>query len=474
MIDIATYFYRAPGYDNCATTETNVVTARRPRYMPLGTRDLTAGVDFAGYFNDDGRWIGSTAPIGFLSSGSAPVYTDLSIGAVTFTPTVIPIDDLYITEINGVIFTYGYDASLSYPDTADWYGVNVAVQMYRATVCNPWRITSAAPELNRVEYSRNGREYTFNVRITVDQLQPRIVPGSATLGNPGGTLSYDAAVTPATLHIEAAGSASTVSSFTPLITGNGARSHIYNATFTHTFATRSGGPLRLRVVDTLGRSSVWHRVPFKPVGAIDFSYPNGTTVPPTVTEVNSGDEFTLDSAPSFDPDGDIVETVWEALFASERDPDTGEPLYDAAADDFFGIDSTAIRTWLYLTEAGDYRIRLMLRDNDGFSNAYYVPQPSGYPPARYPTLMFRVVGGPFGSFVDGTAGVLYTAVNEDTGVRVSRFLNGAASRELLARIDDAHSPSIYQDSTRTIHLGLRRSDDVYVTLKSTDDGRTFN
>jgi hypothetical protein len=80
----------------------------------------------------------------------------------------------------------------------------------------------------------------------------------------------------------------------------------------------------------------------------------------------------------------------------------------------------------------------------------------------------------FGSFIDRT-GTLYSAVNEGNNVRVSRFKQGVASRELLALVPNAKNPSLALVSARGTQLLSYedRSDGAQKLVRSTDGGRTF-
>ena len=79
----------------------------------------------------------------------------------------------------------------------------------------------------------------------------------------------------------------------------------------------------------------------------------------------------------------------------------------------------------------------------------------------------------FGSLTDAT-GVLFSAVNEGSGVRVSKFKTGAASRELLALVADAKNPSIYKDTKNGLHLAYEdRTDSATKKIRSLDGGVTF-
>jgi len=80
----------------------------------------------------------------------------------------------------------------------------------------------------------------------------------------------------------------------------------------------------------------------------------------------------------------------------------------------------------------------------------------------------------FGSFID-EMGVLHSAVNEATGVRISRFPDGAASRELLALIADAKNASYKYERATNIHLLSyeSRTTGEHVLTTSRNGGRNF-
>ena len=81
-------------------------------------------------------------------------------------------------------------------------------------------------------------------------------------------------------------------------------------------------------------------------------------------------------------------------------------------------------------------------------------------------------------------GVMFSAVKEATGVRVSRFPNGTASRELLALVPNLSSPSLWQHNTQagvhqesegTIYLlGKDATANIWKMFVSDDDGESFD
>jgi len=81
----------------------------------------------------------------------------------------------------------------------------------------------------------------------------------------------------------------------------------------------------------------------------------------------------------------------------------------------------------------------------------------------------------FGTFIDAM-GVLHTAVNEDDGVRISRFPSGASSRELLALIPDAKGASYKYERATNVHLlsYQSRTTGEHVLTTSRDGGRNFS
>lgn len=80
----------------------------------------------------------------------------------------------------------------------------------------------------------------------------------------------------------------------------------------------------------------------------------------------------------------------------------------------------------------------------------------------------------FGSFVDAF-GTTYTAVNDGDNVQVSKFRTPTAARELLALVEDAKNPSLFQHDNGEIVLGItRKSGGDFVRALSTDFGETFS
>ena len=81
-------------------------------------------------------------------------------------------------------------------------------------------------------------------------------------------------------------------------------------------------------------------------------------------------------------------------------------------------------------------------------------------------------------------GVMFSAVKESTGVRVSRFPNGTASREKLALVPNLSSPSLWQHNTQagehqesegTIYLlGKDATANIWKMFVSDGDGESFD
>ncbi len=189
---------------------------------------------------------------------------------------------------------------------------------------------------------------------------------------------------------------------------------------------------------------------------------------PTVTQDISVDEMTVHAeATASSAQGAIEWYGWQI-----RDSD-GKFLGTAASK----IDNHPWGPYVALGQTIDYE----LEDEGTYSIRCVVFDEYGYISATdWATVAgglfeeFTVTSGQFDSLIDAT-GALFSAVNEGTGVRVSRFRNGVASREPLALIADAKNPAFVKDKQFGLRLSYTdRNDGAIKMVRSTNDGREFS
>lgn len=216
--------------------------------------------------------------------------------------------------------------------------------------------------------------------------------------------------------------------------GDGTIETSADATRSHTFEARSGVStgVVIKGFDGFGRRIFTDTRKLRPKANFTYTV-DGTTVH-------------FDAANSFDIDGSIVEYYWYFYGT----------IYNATLNS--GATPTASYTY---PSDGEYTVKLRVKDNDGIYDEITITV---------------VVDNPylFGSMVDATTGVLFTALNEGDNVQVYRFPSGTASREALATITDAKNASLTRGSDAVITLGYtQRSSGDCVTATSDDDGRSF-
>jgi len=154
--------------------------------------------------------------------------------------------------------------------------------------------------------------------------------------------------------------------------------------------------------------------------------------------------------------GDPLTYEW-SVYASQEEADQGGGDVISTTESIQADEESGLPT----SPEGFSYFRLKATDGEGFS---------GFSAIGLLLLRDTI----FGAFIDAM-GVRHSAVNEDNGVRISRFPNGAASRELLALIPNAKNASYKYERTKGIHLLSyeSRTTGEHVLTTSRDGGRNF-
>lgn len=342
-------------------------------------------------------------------------------------------------------------------------------------------------------YTTNG--HTVTIEQTNDFPKPRLFTGIAWDADLTFTWNWGDGVT---VTIEPAHTTKSLQLYNGPIIGtayNDVRvSYMPNMTLTHTYGTPPNEPATLSAVDSSGlKTRVWSKS-FRPEAAFNMTMDGAEATADTgwltVPEQDKGNSIALDASTSFGRSASIVKyewfvtPFWDGVLRwslselAMLDVLLRTPLKTGETASFtLGDVEAAFVAYLRGVGAPELSIAAQLADMRNlkrYTVILVVTDALGVKHARLKRITITAETSRFGSFVDAATSVLFTAVNDGTGVQVSRFPNGAASRQLLARIEDAKNPSICRQASGIITLGYtKRSNGQFTVVQSGDDGRVF-
>lgn len=205
----------------------------------------------------------------------------------------------------------------------------------------------------------------------------------------------------------------------------------YSAILTREFgnSTVVNGPVRLRAIGENGYKSAWTAVRFNPCA-------NG------VIQQLDNEVISVDGTESFDPDGTVVEWIWNIGTNFTVGPTSFSYTTPTATIPVSSIPGPW-RDGLAVTA------ELRVRDNEGLLS---LPVPMSF--------IYRTIPPPMG-MIDDAAGQIFTVVNLAENVAVSKFTGGMATRELIYTIPNAKNPSYTYNARNNTH---------YVSYESREDG----
>jgi hypothetical protein len=214
------------------------------------------------------------------------------------------------------------------------------------------------------------------------------------------------------------------------------------ATFPYS-TTDPNPPIRLRITDDIGHRSKWYRLRFAPVvkaqGSIINLDNSRATLPDDLEKLPVGAHLEYDLEGSFDPDGELGYIGWfpnyyaragwpghyqfeDGEYEAQAVPSpqqqylsdtTGRPT--GAGYDQLVVTELDFKTRVILPDQGRYNIAVSVWDKDGIT-AFSSPQSSINRPVPYEFLAKRTTGG-----TDARSGIVLAAFGQPEQIESARY-----------------------------------------------------